>query len=537
MFVPYKCCVKQYEDYYVNQAGNGLSYYQGQSFQKGSGIGGWFKRLFRTALPFLTRGAKSVGKEVLKTGTQIVNDLLEGQNLEDAAKHRTKETGRKLAREAIKKADDMLGQGKSIKERKDSQNTSFRLKPGKRKDVIFLIRNKMAFLLKDSPECAKSELNLFTLPPTQTVIEKTQLYVKAKILKNDGKVLTDDDKIGPVNLFLHSLFSQVDISLNGRNVSSSNNTYPYRAILETILNHGYDSKTSQLSSEIYYKDTAGRMNIYDDDKEPNEGFNKRASLFKKSATVDMIGRLHVDLFNQDRLLLNLVDLKIKLIRSKPEFCLMGNEGYKIVFDHVSIFVRKVHINPGVLIAHAKALEKATAKYPIDRVNCKVFSIPQSSYSFIQDNVFSGQMPKRIVLACVDNDAFNGNYKKSPFEFNHYNVNFIGVYIDGQPMPHQPLELDFEKENYIRAYQSLFLNSEGLYLSRNEFAKGYSLFLFDLTPDLCDGEHFNLIRHSNLRIELKFNKALEQTVSLIVFAEFESLIEINKTRNVLFDFEN
>ncbi|GFT20817.1 uncharacterized protein F54H12.2 [Trichonephila clavipes] len=429
----------------------------------------------------------------------------------------------------------------------------------------------MAFLLKDSPECAKSELNLFTLPPTQTVIEKgqwiqfhpianvtdggpveflisgsgedyldlsqTQLYVKAKILKNDGKVLTDDDKIGPVNLFLHSLFSQVDISLNGRNVSSSNNTYPYRAILETILNHGYDSKTSQLSSEIYYKDTAGRMNIYDDDKEPNEGFNKRASLFKKSATVDMIGRLHVDLFNQDRLLLNLVDLKIKLIRSKPEFCLMGNEGYKIVFDHVSIFVRKVHINPGVLIAHAKALEKATAKYPIDRVNCKVFSIPQSSYSFIQDNVFSGQMPKRIVLACVDNDAFNGNYKKSPFEFNHYNVNFIGVYIDGQPMPHQPLELDFEKENYIRAYQSLFLNSEGLYLSRNEFAKGYSLFLFDLTPDLCDGEHFNLIRHSNLRIELKFNKALEQTVSLIVFAEFESLIEINKTRNVLFDFEN
>ncbi|GFY23402.1 uncharacterized protein F54H12.2 [Trichonephila clavipes] len=184
----------------------------------------------------------------------------------------------------------------------------------------------------------------------------------------------------------------------------------------------------------------------------------------------MIGRLHVDLFNQDRLLLNLVDLKIKLIRSKPEFCLMGNEGYKIVFDHVSIFVRKVHINPGVLIAHAKALEKATAKYPIDRV---------------------------ITVKC----------------FQYLNR-------DGQPMPHQPLELDFEKENYIRAYQSLFLNSEGLYLSRNEFAKGYSLFLFDLTPDLCDGEHFNLIRHSNLRIELKFNKALEQTVSLIVFAEFE-----------------
>lgn len=430
----------------------------------------------------------------------------------------------------------------------------------------------MAFLLKDSPECAKTGLNLFTLPPTQTVIEKghwvqfhpianvsdgspieflisgsgedyldlseTQLHVKAKILKSDGKVLTSENKVGPVNLFLHSLFSQVDVSLNERIVSSSNNTYAYRAYIETLLNHGYDSKTSQMTSELYYKDTAGRINIYDEgDTNPNEGYNKRATLFKGSTTVDMMGRLHVDLFNQDRLLLNLVDVKLKLIRNKPEFCLMGDGDYKIVLDHVSLFVRKVRVNPGVIVAHAKALEKTTAKYPIDRVVCKVFSIPQSSYSFVQDNVFSGQMPKRLIIACVDNDAFNGNYQKSPFEFNHYHTNFVGVYVDGQPVPHQPMHLDFEKQNYIQAYQNLFLKSDGLYLTRTEFAQGYTLFLFDLSPDLCDGEHFNLIHHSNLRLELKFSKALEKTVSLIVFAEFESLIEINKSRNVLFDFGN
>ncbi|GFW83887.1 uncharacterized protein F54H12.2 [Trichonephila clavipes] len=263
----------------------------GQSFQKGYGIGGWFKRLFRSALPFLSRGAKSVGKEVLRTGTQIVNDLLEGQNLLESAEESAKETGRILAKKAIKKADDML-------------------------------------------ECAKSELNLFSLPPTQTVIERghwvqfhaianvsdggpiefvisgsgeeyldlsqTQLYVRAKILRSDGKLITEENKVGPVNLFLHSLFSQVDISLNERINSSSSNTYAYRAIIETLLNHGYDSKISQYISVVYYKDTAGRMNIYDeDDKNPNEGFNKRVSLFKNSATVDVMGLLHVDLFNQD----------------------------------------------------------------------------------------------------------------------------------------------------------------------------------------------------------------------------------------------
>ncbi|GFW29957.1 uncharacterized protein F54H12.2 [Trichonephila clavipes] len=305
----------------------------------------------------------------------------------------------------------------------------------------------MAFLLKESPECVKSELNLFLAPPTQTVIEKgqwvqfhpitnvadggpieflipgsgdayldlsqTQLHVRAKIFKSDGKVITNENKVGPVNslLFLHSLFSQVDVCLNERTVSSSNNTYPYRAIIETLLNHGYDSKTSQLTSELYYKDTAGRMNVYDEnDKEPNEGFKSRVKFIKGSGTVDMVGRLHVDLFNQDRLLLNLVDVKLKLIRSKPSFCLMGEGDYNVIFEHVSLYVRKVQVNPAVVIGHAKALERTTAKYPIDRVSCKVFSIPQSSYSFIQDNVFSGQMPKRIVIACVDNDAFNGNYK-------------------------------------------------------------------------------------------------------------------------------
>ncbi|GFV77441.1 uncharacterized protein F54H12.2 [Trichonephila clavipes] len=119
MLVPYTCCLKQYEDYFVNQAGNGLSYYQGQSFQKGYGIGGWFKRLFRSALPFLSRGAKSVGKEVLRTGTQIANDLLEGRNLQESAEERAKETGRILAKKAIIKKQTICSvKGKPIKEKK-----------------------------------------------------------------------------------------------------------------------------------------------------------------------------------------------------------------------------------------------------------------------------------------------------------------------------------------------------------------------------------------------------------------------------------
>ena len=55
-----------------------------------------------------------------------------------------------------------------------------------------------------------------------------------KITKQNGGVLDDDARVEPVNLFLHSLFSQVDMSPNGTQMTASTNTYPYRAMLETL---------------------------------------------------------------------------------------------------------------------------------------------------------------------------------------------------------------------------------------------------------------------------------------------------------------
>ncbi|GFU54458.1 uncharacterized protein TNCV_3024371 [Trichonephila clavipes] len=44
------------------QIGSGLTHYKGINFQKGYGIGGIFRRLFRAALPFLVKGGKTIGK-------------------------------------------------------------------------------------------------------------------------------------------------------------------------------------------------------------------------------------------------------------------------------------------------------------------------------------------------------------------------------------------------------------------------------------------------------------------------------------------
>ena len=45
------------------------------------------------------------------------------------------------------------------------------------------------------------------------------------------------------------------------------------------------------------------------------------------------------------------------------------------------------------------------------------------------------------------------------------------------------------------------------------------------------------QQGNLRAELHFKEPLANTVNLIVYAEFQSVIEIDGNRNVLFDYTN
>ena len=47
----------------------------------------------------------------------------------------------------------------------------------------------------------------------------------------------------------------------------------------------------------------------------------------------------------------------------------------------------------------------------------VYSVPQGNLTGNQDNLFLGQLPLCVVIGCVDNDAFNGNYHKTPSTFN------------------------------------------------------------------------------------------------------------------------
>jgi len=249
-----------------------------------------------------------------------------------------------------------------------------------------------------------------------------------------------------VNAFMHSLFSQVEISLNGTPVTTASDTYAYRAYIETLLSYGSDAKESQLSACLFRKDKAGEFDKMD---ATNPGMGWRKSFVNGSRSVDMIGCIHADLFFQDRYILNKMNVKIKFIRNRDTFSLIEEHENRIIIESAILYVRKVKLSSAVFLAHAKALEDSNAKYPVRRVVCKSITVSNGLHDVSYEKLFSGQLPNRIIVSLVCNDAFSASKDHNPFNFEHYNVSEISVYADGQNVQNiKPLTMNFGGGQYV-----------------------------------------------------------------------------------------
>ena len=114
----------------------------------------------------------------------------------------------------------------------------------------------------------------------------------------------------------------------------------------------------------------------------------------------------------------------------------------------------------------------------------MLSILSGFSSFSPDNIFLGQIPKRIVLVLVDTEAYNGNYSANPFHFKHHSLTQVGVYVEGEQIPRKPLFLNFDEatsQNVVVGYQILFSDTGKLgqrcrnQISRSDYGSGHTAF--------------------------------------------------------------
>ena len=410
-------------------------------------------------------------------------------------------------------------------------------------------------------------------------------------LKDGTSKLTGggQSNVAPVNNFLHSLFRQVDVYLNGKQVTPAMGTYAYRSYIETLLNYDVSAKESQFSSALYYKDTATQMEetgtlewssqvvnyrsagkdwastqnasvkVYEPPK-GNMGFAQRQKFITNGNQFVLSGPIFSDIFMTDRLLLNMMDLKVVLNRSADTFSLMeiGNTGDSIIepkvhLTDVVLKIRKVKVDQAVSDGVERMLKQTPALYPIRRVECKILTIPEQLPNIRQDNIFSGIIPKSFVFGLVHVDAYNGTYGKNPYNFAHFGVTNVSLTANGQEIPFKQLTLKYPKAangkpdpatddelDFDEAYNTLFsgtgkiYSNAGLDITREEYPGGYALYAFDLTPDMCkSSDYFNTVQRGSLTLALTLKKA-DHAIGMVCYGDFENVIRIDAERNAIYD---
>ena len=168
---------------------------------------------------------------------------------------------------------------------------------------------------------------------------------------------------------------------------------------------------------------------------------------------------------------------------------------------------------------------------------RTFNIQPGSFSWGMDDIFQGQIPSRVVVGLVSSRAYSGTYHKNPYNFQHYNCNFIGLYADGQSVPGEPFQCDYKNDHYISSYLSLFSGigkyniNEGNYISRENYPKGYCLYVFDISgsrrKDILD-----LTKCRHTRLNIRFEKSPTETVTVVVYSCFPSIFQIDESRNII-----
>ena len=387
----------------------------------------------------------------------------------------------------------------------------------------------------------------FVIPGTSNDyvdLAKTRLHIKVRILKADGSPIAVDDNVSCVNSILHSAWRQVDVSLGQKVITTTVGcNYPFKSIMDTYLNYDYGPKDSQLQAEGYYKDQAGYM----DDVSSNIGHVQRTQLTKNGTIADFEGPLHMDICQQERAIPSGVQISIKLFPSDAPFKLFTASGntYELEVTDAVLKVCHLKLSPTTVLAHNESLKLTPAVYPFWKSDIKTFTISGGSMMFSTDDCFQGQVPNKMVVGFTSSAAYSGDFSKNPFNFQHFNLNFLEMAVDGTPVPSVAFQPTFQEDlqnpgqylntGYVHEYLSLFKNNypqvHGNWITRADYPGGYSLFVFDVRAE-TEEDLFSTIATGHTRLSARFASPLTEPVTVIVYGIFPAEIKIDQTRNVI-----
>ena len=357
-------------------------------------------------------------------------------------------------------------------------------------------------------------------------LDLQEVYLSLKVqLKNGMRNLQPEDEACFVNNILHSLFSNCEVYFNNEQVYSSNGLYAHKALIST-----------EFSGTKGVKDSLGYCQGYEFEPDPSnfeeEPFAERF-VNANNGIHTYFGKLAVDLFTCDKLLLPKTNVRIRLIRSRPNFYIIGKlqDNYNAEIIEASLYTRHVAVDDKSFKGIQHNLLRETARYNFSEVLAKTFIIPTGQNQYIQENIFNNAPIRRLALAMNTNTAFTGSKDSNPYHYQKFNLREIKIVRGNQVVVN--IDTSDDIRAYVTTMRALKFEEDGPNIPFDNYMDHYVL-VFDLTSTQESNVqmYYPDIVGAGLRLEMYFAENLRHTIEVIVLGERLSTVYIDKNGAVV-----
>ena len=409
----------------------------------------------------------------------------------------------------------------------------------------------------------------FQVDPQEDYVDLSRSFFEIELALKlaNGDNVVEATRLWPTNNLAHTLFKQISVRLNGTLISPQTDTYHYKAYLETLLNYDRQDGKTVLKPQGWYNaldfPTELTENNTNTEGEGHEAFQALSSnqqtsvkLMKAEQSNYTDGKRHVlrftphiEVFHLNKLLVPGVQIGIQMYFNSPNLFLNGvNVAGRLTHENVKVrmYLCQVRLNPSVYreLMTKMNVNRSIVAYPTVRSEIRTFNMQGNQQRYECNNLFQGRIPNRVIVGLVHSDAFNGNVARDPFCFQKFGVSNIRQLVRGEEYPYETLELVHNNSTQdLRGYYR-FLQATGCLckhqgnMVRSEDwgqGKNCTLFVFDNAANGClDSPVLNPKQSGELQIVLNFGAPPGNNITVILYGEFENLLEIDKNKAVLYD---
>ena len=383
----------------------------------------------------------------------------------------------------------------------------------------------------------------FYIPYTNPLyfdLSKSLISLKVKITTDDGSKVKPTDNVAFVNNVLHTLFNKVDFLINGKLVAPDVNVhFAYQQILQILAYYPVDFLHSTCACQGFAKDTSHHISKATITAAgENKGHYKRFQWTKDGNEISLIGGLGHDIAYMNCYLPNNLPVNIRFWPNADEFCLLSpttsTELYQFKITEMHLKMHGLQVTNEIISRHEAMLANKMATFHYQRSEIKSFTVPKGQQSYSVNQLFTGELPYDVLVGFVQTSAYLGSRNNSPFDFQDFSLSHASLYIESEQ--EQIYSPSFRDDNldFVHPYRNLYVTDSGTrftpgIIELTDYNGGYTILRFKLST--TQTIRTNRVQQGTGRLTFKWEEALKESITVLVFSKFHDSIYMDKMRNI------